>query len=87
MSQLIQVMRLTYLITKNEPTKSTSTTRQNVEEVIADEKHAQGNNKIYDWEEKYVFLRRWISGTLIKEIVTTEEHPLDATGVVVLEEE
>ncbi|KAH0650517.1 hypothetical protein KY284_030429 [Solanum tuberosum] len=67
MSQLIQVMRLTYLFTENEPTKGTCSTGQATEKAVAVEKGAEDNNIIDDWEEKDVLLRSWISGTLTEE--------------------
>ena len=65
MSQLIQVMRLTYLIT--EPPKDTCSTGKTIEETVAGEKGAEDNNIVDDWEEKDVLLRSWISGTLTEE--------------------
>jgi len=46
MSQSIQVMRLTFLITENEPTKSISSSGQTVEKVVVVEKDTEDNNNI-----------------------------------------
>ena len=46
MSQLIQVIRLTYLIT--EPPKDTYSTRQTTEKAVADQKGAEDNNIVDD---------------------------------------
>ena len=67
MSKLIQVMRLTYLITK--PRKQTCSTGQTTEKTVAGEKGAKDSNIIDKWEEKDVLLRSWISGTLTEEIM------------------
>ena len=39
--QLIQIMKLTYLIAENEPTKSSCSIQKTVEKVIATEKNAE----------------------------------------------
>ncbi|KAH0767910.1 hypothetical protein KY285_003781 [Solanum tuberosum] len=67
MSQLIQVMTLTYLIT--EPPKDTCSTGKTTEETVAGEKGAKDNNIVDDWEEKDVLLSSWISGTLTEESI------------------
>ena len=53
MSQLIQLMRLTYLITENESTKSIHSTGKTAKKVVAIEKDAEENNNIDD-------CRRWM---------------------------
>ena len=58
MTQLIQVMRSTYLIT--EPRKEIGSTGQTTEKTVAGEKGAEDSNIIDDWEEKDVLLRSWI---------------------------
>ena len=65
MNQLIQVMRLTYLITETH--KATCSTGQTLEKTAAGEKDAEDTNIVDDWEEKDVLLRSWISGTLTEE--------------------
>ncbi|KAH0716921.1 hypothetical protein KY285_012952 [Solanum tuberosum] len=52
---------------RDEPTKNTCSTGQTVEKVVAVEKDVEDINNINDWEEKDVFLRSWISGTLTEE--------------------
>ena len=59
MTQLIQVMRLTYLIT--ESPKETRSTGQATEKAVAGEKVVEDNNIVDDWEEKNVLLRIWMS--------------------------
>jgi len=54
MFQLIQLMRLTYLITENEPTKSICSTGKTTKKVVEIEKDAEENNNIDDF-------RRWMS--------------------------
>ncbi|KAH0646954.1 hypothetical protein KY284_034838 [Solanum tuberosum] len=66
MSQLIQVMRLTYLIT--EPPKGTCSTKQTTEKVVALEKGVEDNNIVDDWEEKDVLLRSYLQPTKDKEL-------------------
>ena len=63
MNRLIQVMRLTYLITETH--KATCSTGQTLEKTAAGEK--DDTNIIDEWEEKNVLLRSWISGTLTEE--------------------
>ena len=65
MTQLIQVMRLTYLITETH--KATCSTGQTLEKTAAGEKDAEDTNIVDDWEEKDVLLRSWILGTLTEE--------------------
>ena len=67
MTQLIQVIRLTYLITKSR--KETCSSGQTTEKTVAGEKGAKDSNIIDKWEEKDVLLRSWISGTLTEEIM------------------
>ena len=52
---------------RDEPTKSTCSTGQTVEKVVAVEKDVEDISNINDWEENDVFLRSWISGTLTEE--------------------
>ena len=65
MNQLIQVMRLTYLIT--ETRQATYSTGQTPEKTAEGENDAEDTNIVDDWEEKDVLLRSWISGTLTEE--------------------
>ena len=67
MIQLIQVMRLTYLITTTEPDRSTCSIGKTAEKTVAVEKDAEDSGSVDDWEEKDVLLRSWISGTLTEE--------------------
>ena len=67
MTQLIQVMRLAYLIIEQH--KGTCSTGQTIEKTVAGEKGAKDSNIIDKWEEKDVLLRSWISGTLTEEIM------------------
>lgn len=64
-SQLIRVMKLTYLI--YEPSKSSCSTRQTAGKVVAIEKDAKDSGTIDDWKEKDVLLKSWISSTLTEE--------------------
>ncbi|KAH0647510.1 hypothetical protein KY290_033507 [Solanum tuberosum] len=64
-SQLIQVMKLTYLI--YEPSKSSCSTGQTVGKVVKVMKDAKDSGTIDDWKEKDVLLRSWISSTLTEE--------------------
>lgn len=50
MTQLIQAMRSTYLIT--EPRKEIGSTGQTTEKTVAGEKGVEDNNIVDDWEEK-----------------------------------
>ena len=54
MTRLIQVIRLTYLITK--PHKETCSTWQTTEKIVSCEKGAEDNNIVDDWEENDVLL-------------------------------
>ncbi|KAH0678087.1 hypothetical protein KY284_019172 [Solanum tuberosum] len=63
-SQLIHVMKQTYLITENEPSKNSCSTGQSAEKVVEVEKDAKDSGTIDDWKKKYALLRSWISGTL-----------------------
>ena len=64
MIKLIQVMRLTYLITETH--KATCSTGQTLEKTAAGEKDAEDTNIVDDWEEKDVLLRSQIPGILTK---------------------
>ncbi|KAH0707717.1 hypothetical protein KY289_012793 [Solanum tuberosum] len=64
-SQLIQVMKLTYLV--YEPSKSSCSTGQTAGEVVAVKKDAKDSGTIDYWKEKDVLLRSWISDTLTEE--------------------
>ncbi|KAH0717546.1 hypothetical protein KY285_013577 [Solanum tuberosum] len=57
-------MQQTYLITENEPSKSSCSTGQTAGKVVEVEKDAKYSGTIDDWKEKDVLLRSWISDTL-----------------------
>ncbi|KAH0696076.1 hypothetical protein KY289_013558 [Solanum tuberosum] len=63
-SQLIHVMKQTYLITENEPSKTSCSTGQTAGKVVEVEKDAKDSDTIADWKEKNLLLRSWISSTL-----------------------
>ena len=65
MTQLIQVMRLTYLIT--ETRQATYSTGQTLEKTAEGENDAEDTNIVDDWEDKDMLRRSWISSTLIEE--------------------
>ena len=65
--QLIKVMILTYLIIKNEPTKSSCSTRKIVEKVVNVKKDVEDSDNIDGWEDNDLLLRSWISCNLEKE--------------------
>ncbi|KAH0656282.1 hypothetical protein KY285_031164 [Solanum tuberosum] len=63
-SQLIHVMKQTYLITKNEPSKNNCSTGQTAGKVVKVEKDAKDSDNIVDWKEKDALLKSWISSSL-----------------------
>lgn len=64
--QLIQVMRLTYIIKENKTIMSKPMTGKANKKFVATSVEKDGGS-VYDWEEKDIILRSCILGTLIEE--------------------